>query len=262
MVYWKTGRNLGILQKKEWKMHKTATVLTGILMLGTVSISGIAAAAPQEKEEQAGEVLFKIHDVVPEKDMDGNVLYCNIGATFFNNTSKDMSNIALTLGWNDEVVGEMIDQEERAAKEQKRKAPNAVRSRYSTSGFTSKDVTVSLKLPPLKAKQQVSLKAKVDTDRCFLLLNDMDIKVDNCGTASMGSSFSRQSCDNMFRYVSPMNAEYYTEFKEISLEQQIAMEDLEFDEAEKELEDIYLETIDVIEDIAKDMDQTESFEKK
>ena len=239
-------------------MSGTAKFLAGVLVLGTALFTEVAGAAEKDDETPLGEVLFKIHDIVPEKNADGKVLYCNIGATFFNNTTMDLTNVALTLRWNDEVIGETIDQEERTAKEQQRTNSRAARSRYSTSGFTSKTINLPLKLPPLKAKQQVSLKTKVDTDRCFLLLNDMDINVNNCGTASMSGKVSRQGCNNLFRYVSPAGAEYYTEFKEISPEQQAAIEDAELDAEQKELEQLYNEALTAIENIASEVPAEEA----
>lgn len=239
-------------------MNGTAKFLAGVLVLGTALFTEVAGAAEKDDETPLGEVLFKIHDIVPEKNADGKVLYCNIGATFFNNTTMDLTNVALTLRWNDEVIGETIDQEERTAKKQQRTNSREARSRYSTSGFTSKTINLPLKLPPLKAKQQVSLKTKVDTDRCFLLLNDMDINVNNCGTASMSGKVSRQGCNNLFRYVSPAGAEYYTEFKEISPEQQAAIEDAELDAEQKELEQLYNEALTAIENIASEVPAEEA----
>ena len=239
-------------------MNGTAKFLAGVLVLGTALFTEVAGAAEKDDETPLGEVLFKIHDIVPEKNADGKVLYCNIGATFFNNTTMNLTNVALTLRWNDEVIGETIDQEERAAKEQQRTNSRAARSRYSTSGFTSKTINLPLKLPPLKAKQQVSLKTKVDTDRCFLLLNDMDINVNNCGTASMSGKVSRQGCNNLFRYVSPAGAEYYTEFKEISPDQQAAIEDAALDAEQRELEQFYNEALTAIQNIASDVPAEEA----
>ena len=239
-------------------MNGTAKFLAGVLVLGTALFTEVAGAAEKDDETPLGEVLFKIHDIVPEKNADGKVLYCNIGATFFNNTTMDLTNVALTLRWNDEVIGETIDQEERTAKEQQRTNSRAARSRYSTSGFTSKTINLPLKLPPLKAKQHVSVKTKFGTDRCFLLLNDMDINVNNCGTASMSGKVSRQGCNNLFRYVSPVGAEYYTEFKEISPEQQAAIEDAELDAEQKELEQLYNEALTAIENIASEVPAEEA----
>lgn len=237
--------------QKGIKMNRQAKILMQILGISTVLVAAGAYAA-DDKNAAAGEVLFKIHDVVPEKDANGKVLYCNVGATFFNRTKMDIANASLTLKWSDDVIGEVIDQEERADKEQKRLNPKAERSRYSTSGFTSKTINTSLKLPPMKSNQQVSLKTKVDTNRCFLLLNDMDITVNNCGTASMNDKISRQGCGNLFRYVSPKMAEYYMEFKEISPEEQMAIEDAELDVVQKDLKKAFEDTTAIIQGITED----------
>lgn len=234
------------------EMNRNFRFLMQVAGVSAALIAGVAYADDRnaDETESVGEVLFKIHDVVPEKDTDGNVLYCNIGATFFNRTKVNIANAALTLKWTDDVIGEAIDQEERAEKEYKRTGSNEERSRYSTAGFTSRTVSASLKLPPLKSMQQVSLRSKVDTDRCFLLLNDMDIRVSNCGTAAMNSKISQQGCNNLFRYVSPKSAEYYVEFKEIDPAQQMAIEDAEIDVMQKELDEAFNQTVAAIKNIA------------
>ena len=235
-------------------MSKQAKFLVGILSLTVLLSSKAVVAAPKDAsvDEINEVVMFKIHDVIPEKDVDGKVLYCNIGATFFNNTKINISNAALTLSWEDEVISETIDQEERAEKEMKRRNANAPRSRYSTAGFTSSSIRASLKLPPLKVGQQVSLKTKVDTDRCFLLLNDMDINVNSCGTAGMDGKVSRKGCKDLFRYVSPKMEEYYVEFKEVSPAEERALEDSELDAVRKEMDAVYNNTIVAIKDITSD----------
>ena len=229
-----------------------------ILGVSAALVATGAYAADRNAENKVattGEVLFKIHDIVPEVDENGNVIYCNVGATFFNRTNIDMANVALTLKWNDDVIGEIIDQEERAEKEMARSNSNARRPRYSTSGTTAKTINASLKLPPLKSMQQVSLKTKVDTNRCFLLLNDMDIEIDNCGTASVGERMSAQGCSNLFRYVSPKMAEYYMEFKEISLEEQVKLEDEELSGLQKEMDASFDAAVASIKNIAKSAQQ-------
>lgn len=223
-------------------MNRKAKIWMQVLSLGMILTAGAAYAAEEV-------VLFKIHDVVPEKDANGKVLYCNVGATFFNRTKMDIANASLTLKWSDDVIGEAIDQEERAEKEQKRVNPRAERSRYTTAGFTGKTINTSLKLPPMKSNQQVTLKTKVDTDRCFLLLNDMDINVNNCGTASMSDKISRQGCGNLFRYISPKMAEYYMEFKEISPEEQLALEESELEGVQKDLIKVFDDTAAIIKGI-------------
>lgn len=224
----------------------------GVLIALTIADAYAAVDRKATDENKVGEVLFKIHDIVPEKDNNGNVLYCNMGATFFNRTNMDMANVSLTLSWNDEVIGEIIAQEDREEKELEKTKSESRRSRYSTSGTTAKTVNVSLKLPPLKSMQQVSLKTKVDTNRCFLLLNDMDVTVNNCGTASVNERMSSQGCSNLFQYVSPKMAEYYMEFKEISPEQQMVKEDDELNKLQKEVDKVFDDTVVVIRSITED----------
>ena len=232
------------------------------LLFADAAMAAVSSGRPAKEEADSNEaVLFKIHDIIPEKDSDGKVTHCNIGATFFNNTKIDIANASISLGWDDEVIGETIDQEERAEKEQKRLNTRTARSRYSTAGFTTKDIKATLKLPPLKAGQQVSLKTKIATDRCFLLLNDMDVNVGNCGTASMNERISRGGCNNLFRYISPKMPEYYVEFKEISPAEQMAMEDNELDAVRKEMEVVFEGTLSAIKGITADVPETQVAEQ-
>ena len=91
--------------------------------------------------------------------------------------------------------------------------------------YNTKDITLDLKLPPIKSHQQVFLKAKVVTDRCFLLLNDVNVNVKKCGTASSDENLSKIGCENLFRFISPKSEEYYSEFKEISPNELLAQEE-------------------------------------
>lgn len=258
------NKSKSITSCKGKKMNRNVKALVQILGISTLVLAGSAYAADRRdnEPEKVGEVLFKIHDVVPEKNADGKVLYCNVGATFFNRTNIDLANVALTLKWNDDVIGEIIDQEERAAREQERTNPRASRSRYTTAGTTGRTVSTSIKLPPLKSMQQVSLKTKVDTDRCFILLNDMDITVNNCGTATINGRVSQQGCNNLFQYVSPKMAEYYMEFKEVSPEEQAAIEDAEMDDMQKEINASFDTTVAAIKAITDEKSAETNSEDK
>ena len=217
-----------------------------------------ADAAPRAVKESVGEIIFKIHDVVPEKNADGEIMYCNLGATFFNRTKDDISNLAISLVWNDDVISEAIDLETRAEREAKRNRSKEPKSRYSTSSFTSKSISTDLRLPPIKVNQQITLKTKVDTDRCFLLLNDMDIHVTNCG--SLGVASSKEACANYFQYVSPKHGEYYTEFKEISWESKILQEDEQVSQLQNDVEELYKDTVEVLDSITNDVPKEEEVE--
>jgi hypothetical protein len=207
-------------------------------------------AAPKKTRGDVGQILFKIHDVVPEKNSEGVVMYCNVGVTFFNRTKSDLNNMAISMVWNDDVISEVIDSEKQVEREAKRNRSNEPRPRYSTANFTSNIISVDLKLPPVKVNQQITLKTKVDTDRCFVLLNDMDLSVLNCG--SMGISSSKENCANYFQYVSPKQPEYHTEFKEISWENRLLQEDEAVSRLQEEVNNLYDETMGVLNSITND----------
>ena len=228
-----------------------------VKMLGvSAAVLMVNPALAAEKEDTGvGEILFKIHDVIPEKNADGKVLHCNIGATFFNRTNADVSNMSITLRWEDEVVSDMIDLEEREDKEKRRIAPRAARSRYSTASFNSKTIDLNVKLPPIKSMQQISMKTQVDTDRCFLLLNDMEVTVNNCGTLAVSGKTSKDQCANIFQYVSPKMPEYYTEFKETSYDKQIVIEDEEMANMRKEVDKMIADASATIESITTKEDK-------
>lgn len=226
------------------------------MALGLIWNATDVSAAPEKNgKETFGEIIFKIHDVVPEKNADGQVVYCNIGATFFNRTKADASNVTLELTWNDNVIGDIIDIEDREEKESRRSGVKEQRSRYSTASFTSKNVSTLLKLPPIKMNQQITMKAKVDTDRCFILLEDMDVNVLSCGTLS--DSTSKGACNNYFQYISPKMGEYYTDFKEVSWEKQLVEEDRYIAEIQEEVDAIYKDAFDVINNIVAPLTSSE-----
>ncbi len=235
-----------------------------------VKMLGVSAAlfmvnpvlAADEEDAGVGEILFKIHDVIPEKNADGKVLHCNIGATFFNRTNVDIANMSITLRWEDEVVSDMIDLEEREDKEKRRVAPRAARSRYSTASFNSKTIDLNVKLPPIKSMQQISMKTQVDTDRCFLLLNDMEVTVNNCGTLAVSGKAGKDQCANIFQYVSPKMPEYYTEFKETSYDKQIIIEDEEMANMRKEVDKMIADASATIESITTKENKSEAVEGK
>lgn len=232
-------------------MNKNAKLFITCLGLGMASYVNVAAAASDA-------ILFKIHDVVPVKNADGNVISCDVGATFYNRTDKEINNASLNLIWADEVVADAINQEERNAREAKRLNRRNV-ARYNTATYNSRNVTMSLRLPSMKPLQQVTLKSKVVTDRCFLLLNDMEVEVTDCGTATEGKTVSgrnNNNCSNLFRFISPKNAEYYSEFKPISIDEQKAQEQDASDKQKQEVNTLYKETIDSLAALSKKFTET------
>ena len=234
-------------------MTKTNKLLLCALSCGLVSFIGNVSAAEDT-------VLFKVHDIVPVKNAGGNVVSCDIGATFYNRTANEIKNASLNLVWTDEVIGEAINQEERSAKEAQR-ANRRNTPRYNTASYTDKSIVLKLRLPPLKSYQQITLKSKVNTNRCFLLLNDMEIDVLNCGNSSgdkntKSPSFVQSNCDGLFTYISPASPEYYNDFQAISVAEQTAQEDTLLQSKKDALNSAYQDALKQLDEVNKTLDGT------
>lgn len=177
-------------------------------------------------------VLFKIHDVKPLRDRDGNVTDCEFGVTFYNRTNSDVNKIAMDLTWTDEVVGNVIQMEKNADMLKKqRENYNNNQGIFSTpqsetEALTPVSLTASLKVPDLQPYRQISLKSKIKTDRCFLMLNQPVFKFSSCNVKnSSAGGVSVQApgmtaCDDLVKYVSAQDPEYYREFKKVSFNEE------------------------------------------
>ncbi len=225
-------------------------IMLPLLALGFVVTAGTVRAAENT-------VLFKIHDVVPIKNSDGLVTSCELGATFYNRSGTEISNATVNLLWHDEVVADTIEQEQRKERENKR-LKRTTNSRYKTADLSSKDIMLTLKLPTMKPQQQVSLKSKVTTDRCFLLLNDVEVNVSNCRTgASTGSS--GESCQNMFQHVTTSNPEYYSEFRAVSADEIIDAENAQIEKQKNDVQSLYNESLNEINQITANFAYTPGY---
>ena len=118
--------------------------------------------------------------------------------------------------WEDEAIDDVINMEKREEKENLRSRKTNV-ARYSTSDYTSPSLSMPLRLPTIKPGQQVTLKSKINTDRCFLLLNNVEVKVNKCRLKEAGTDNKKATINSnatsgtgMFLFVSDKNPEYYT----------------------------------------------------
>lgn len=226
--------------------NKTKLLISSVALAAAIGNFSVANAAPDNAKENSGSVLFKIHDISPEKDVNGLVTECNISVTLYNRYNRAISNTNLNLIWDDEVIDEAISQEDMAQKEALRRNPQARTSRYPTSASTSATISTTVKLPLINAHQQISLKNKINTDRCFLLLNDMEVKVNACTFVGDTNNSRGNGCNANFQYISPKDPQYYTEFKEITYEEALSAEEKELDQAQNNNSEIYTNIINTL----------------
>ena len=211
-----------------------------------VLLSGVALAQTANDAENdefaskiaSGEsvVLFKIHDVNPIKNEDGEVTDCEFGLTLYNRSPKSIDAATINLSWKDDGIANVIKAEER--EDFSSNNDNQIKSlmqtqQPQTADLVSENLSASVILPQIKPFRQVSLKSKIKSDRCFLMIDNADFTFSNCKvTDQSNTSSSRRlpmvrsfdsagsDCKALFRFVSPRDPEYYREFQKVSFNEE------------------------------------------
>ena len=214
-------------------------------------------------------ILFKIHDIKPVLDTEDNIVACDYTATFYNRTPINIRQAKIQLGWTDKVseryLIENVGSEEPQTNEnddenQEEKAPEVQRQAGSVENLGTFRST--LMIPALGSLKQVSVQGQVDTDKCFVLFDNIQFNVSSChilGQETMpdtrrgrvDADKDQLGCASLFAYVNSKHPEYYSEFKKISYEEQMEHEKTQ-EEQEKEM----IQTIGKA--ISSNLDKTDS----
>lgn len=203
-------------------------------------------AAPVAEEEDEA-ILFKVHDITPIKALNGDVVTsCDFYVTFYNRSLKDISSAQLDLTWEDNSLTSVIENEKEESAAKKSKGEDVDAGFSYTQKQNPPQLTASVNMPAVKSYKQVTVKQSVKTDRCYMLLDDLAIRVRSCvvkqapGSSSLSSN---NSCNALFSFVSLDNPEYYTGFQEISFDAKKNAEVKERANQEKEMEEQYQQTV-------------------
>ncbi len=208
-----------------------------------------AAANAADGEEKQEEILFKIHDIVPVQNREGEVIACDFNTTVYNRSTYDLREAVLDFTWKDTSIEDVVKAEKEEDAE-KNKRPGR-RAHSETERRTSQEVNVQVEVSSLKPYQQVTLSNRVNSDRCFLLVQNVEFDVQNCsaeGLSSGGGKGARRgrgnnSCTKLFKFVAPESAQYYMDFKEITLDEEKAKENAEKQASKDETVNIYTKTV-------------------
>ena len=203
-------------------MKKTFLLTT--LLMAAAAFSTNANA--QYDDGRNKEILFKIHDIKANKDEDGLVKDCSFFVTFFNRTDHEIDSASLDLSWLDNTGNYIIEQanptnEEEVASSEKKAKIKA----------QEKLVSTFVDVPNIYPYNQGTIPATLKSEKCFLLINDVQFKVTSCrlknngdnGPAMLSNSTNErniESCSKLFKFVSPQDPQYYQEFKSISVAEQ------------------------------------------
>lgn len=185
-------------------------------------------------------VLFKIHDVKPIKNDEGIATDCEFSFTLYNRSPKNIDDVKMELSWLDDGVSSVIDEEDEKSVEETvdedyegyLNAERIKTEKPKTENFVSRNLKTSLVLPLIKPFRQISLKSKIKTDRCFLLLKDASFSFDTCSVSEDKTDASSRrgafhsnvsvsnACVGLFKFVSPRDPEYYREFQKVSFNEE------------------------------------------
>ncbi len=214
--------------------------MSGVLMI--LASAGGAWAAEGSNDELVSRigagaegVIFKIHDVKPIKNREGLITDCEFNATFYNRSEKNVDNAVVELTWNDQAIADIIAKEKKEIAERSNRDAalgniDAFSSYNQPQGLETEHLTpaalkASIRIPPLKPYRQVSLKSKINSDRCFLMIEDAEFKLQSCSASVQGSSSvvspAGSSCEGLFKFVSSKDPEYYREFKKVSFNEEV-----------------------------------------
>jgi len=224
-----------------------------------LALSAVPAWADEEDEdrlvsqidENQPAVLFKIHNIKPIKNNEGKVTDCEFSATFYNRSNNNIDNAQININWHDDAISNVIEDEKAAAlkKIQEEHYGESVDMMPAPVSDTEKTtpvlLTANLQLPPLKPYRQVSLRSKIASDRCFLMINDATFKLDACNATNpekTGVTLATQGmavCNNLFKFVSARDPEYYREFKKVAFNEEIKAKQNARKQEQQSLTEIY-----------------------
>lgn len=188
-------------------------------------------------------VLFKIHDVTPVENADGVTASCKYGITFYNRSSYTLKNARLSLSWQDEGISKVIEEEKQDTKNNR----NRRSKKSETEAVTPNTVVSAITISNLGPKQQKSFQQTLNSDRCFLLMGNVNFTAGDCSVASSGENsenpYSGDQCSSFFQFVSPENPEYYRDFGPISYTQEKTNAAEERTKDRSEINKLYEETL-------------------
>lgn len=231
-----------------------------LLMSAACAVLALGSVNAQAEDEDAGNefasrigrgekvVLFKIHDVKPIKNKKDVVTDCEFGLTLYNRSPESIESATLDLVWTDQGIVSVINEEKKQEKTEEKKTVKSLNEKYSqptqikTADVSDTSLKTSVILPQIKPFRQVSLRSQLQSDKCYLMMEDVDFSFSSCKikdeaakndsvkshrlSTALGDSASREvsaelnRCKSMFRFVSPRDPEYYREFQKISFNDQ------------------------------------------
>ena len=251
------------------KFNKTAILsLASLLIYGAcanaeVTAPGATDSPRAEKTSDEGMVIFRIENIKPIKDKRGNIKQCSYIVTAYNRMNTAIKEAELGFSWQDNITGSYIKRIDDSAKltqdeiseqldsELKEMKENAKKEQPKQNVLQFKPINTTVKVFNIGAHAQKSFSDTVDTDKCFLLFDNLNFQVRNCLVDGQKPG-DKGNCNNKFQYISSKNPEYYVEFSDVP--ENVVQEQIE-EEKNQELSTINSQYDEVVSSLIK-IDET------
>ncbi len=195
----------------------TSSLTLGLALgLTAASYAEVVQNKEIEKTSDANAILFRVENIKPLTNEDGLTDRCSFLVTVYNRMEKKVEKINMDFRWKDTIEKKyrIVDDEV--------KPVDDIRDAETF-------IVKHIELEDVYPHQQKSFEQVVTTDKCFLLLDQLEYKVNDCIAEGdkiqikNNQQTNRGSCLDRFNYINSKNPEYYSEFKDVPdsvLEQQ------------------------------------------
>jgi len=167
------------------------------------------AAGTNAETTKPDAILFRIENIKPVANEEGLTEKCTFIVTVYNRTQKEVEEANIDLFWRDAI----------SAKYRVNMGSGEVTSVSPQEAMTV--IHKNIVLEKIFPHEQKSFESEVETDKCFLLLDQVEYKVNTCIAAGDNIQIKNNqrigngSCIGSFDYVNSKNPEYYSEFKDV-----------------------------------------------
>ena len=213
------------------------------LACGMILFSVNANAASDATSKDNG-IIFRVENIETIKNEQGLTTHCEFYVTVYNRTSKAVKEADLVLSWKDDVSG-------------KYRVGDGNVEVVTDQAQVTQTISQNVKLKDIEPHQQKSFKQVVETDKCYLLFDNVEYKVPLCvaegdeikvkNNRRMGNG----SCTGVFDYVNTQNPEYYSEFKDMPESDLEKAAEEQKKQDEEAMEKLHKETLDTVDEVTK-----------
>ena len=198
-----------------------------------------SAEANAESSKPEG-ILFRVENIQPITNKEGVIDRCSYMVTAYNRSDHPLKDAHMILTWTDQISGKYKIEKSQIKVVPSKEAKIQINSEINLGGIAP--------------RKQKSFEQRVETDKCYLLLDNTQFNVVSCDVEGM-DKLDTNRCTSMFNYIDSKNPEYYSEFKDVPAS---VLEKQAEDEKQQEIAKI----TETVEQINKTMDETTEILRK